>query len=54
MLLLNKYMFAGFLRFYLFMRDMGRRQRHKQREKRPPCGEPNVRFNFRTWDHSLS
>ena len=35
---------------YLFMRDT-ERQRHRQREKQTPCGEPNVRLYPRTQDH---
>ena len=31
-----------FLRFYLFMRDTERRQRHRQREKQAPCREPDA------------
>ena len=35
-----------FLRFYLFIHERHReRQRHGQREKRAPCGEPDVGLN---------
>ena len=33
--------------FYSFMRDI-ERQRHRQREKQVPCGEPNVGLDPRT------
>ena len=36
-----------FLRFYLFMRDR-EGQRHRQREKQAPCGEPVVGLDPRT------
>ena len=34
-------LFFFFLRFYLFMKDT-ERQRHKQREKQAPYGEPDA------------
>ena len=34
-----------FLRIYLFMRDIERRQRHRQREKQSPYGEPDAELD---------
>ena len=41
-------------RFYLFMRDTEReRQRHSQREKQAPCGEPHAGLDPQTLDQAL-
>ena len=37
---------------YLFMRDT-ERQRHRQREKQAPCGEPDAGLDPGTLDHAL-
>ena len=34
--------FPFFVRFYLFIHERRREQRHRQREKQAPCGEPDV------------
>ena len=45
------YFYLLFKRLYLFVRDTERestRQRHRQREKKVPCGKPNAGLNPRT------
>ena len=40
---LNTFLFfICFFKLYLFMKDMGGGQRHRQREKQGPCREPDV------------
>ena len=45
------FLFYFLKRFYLFLRE---RQRHRQREKPAPLGEPDVELNPRCWDHTPS
>ena len=43
------------LRCYLFTHERHRKkQKHRQRERQAPCGEPHAGLNPRTQDHTLS